>query len=268
MSAMNMKGFFEKYGIKEIDINADQSTEKNLAYKELLENGNDKLLKEEELNPLADIFINSVKANRKGKLKPSAGDPFKGAVYMGAKALEIGLIDHIGPMSLALDRIDALVASHKNGATASQKANSQTNNNMNLGDIKTNISGWWKNVTGKDEKSTPNAEQLDAMGINAKTVADFEALEAQLAQANEATSAADALLATANASVTSLTTERDNWKAKALEFGAKDDTTFTDPKTTGKEDLGEPKKKIYSWEKDAEEAKAIAARRNNNTKTN
>jgi protease-4 len=91
------KHYAEKHNLQIISIYSDLSSEKNLPYKEALK-GNDKLIREEMLNPLAAAFVSAVKENRSGKLNLSAGDPFKGKVYMSEEALAIGLIDRIGSL--------------------------------------------------------------------------------------------------------------------------------------------------------------------------
>jgi ClpP class serine protease len=91
------KHYKEHSKLEIISIYSDLSDEKNLPYREALK-GNDKLIKEEMLNPLAEAFISAVKENRSGKLNLSAGDPFKGKVYMGEEAIAIGLIDRIGSL--------------------------------------------------------------------------------------------------------------------------------------------------------------------------
>ena len=108
------KHYLEKQSLEIISIYSDLSDEKNLPYKQALK-GNHKLIKEEMLNPLAEAFISAVKTNRAGKLNLSAGNPFKGKVYMSEEALEIGLIDRIG----SLDEIIYGGAGNASGASAS-----------------------------------------------------------------------------------------------------------------------------------------------------
>ncbi len=77
-------------GYVEMRIYADQSEEKNADYEAALE-GETKLIRENVLNPLCEIFINDMKANR-----PSAtDDQLKGRTYF-AKDVVGTLIDSIG----------------------------------------------------------------------------------------------------------------------------------------------------------------------------
>jgi ClpP class serine protease len=96
------KHYKEHQKLEIISIYSDLSDEKNLPYIEALK-GNDKLIKEEMLNPLAEAFITAVKENRSGKINLSAGDPFKGKVYMSEEAIAIGLIDRISSLEELLN---------------------------------------------------------------------------------------------------------------------------------------------------------------------
>lgn len=127
------KGYAEKQGLRVHEIYADQSTGKNSGYREAMK-GNYKKIKADDLNPIADIFINTVKENRKGKLNAEAGDPFKGDTYMAERALEIGLIDSIGDMDFAINRAAEL----SNGYTANLQ-NTLENLNLTNTDMKMKI---------------------------------------------------------------------------------------------------------------------------------
>ena len=115
------KGYYESEGLKILDIYAEQSTEKNHAFKEAVK-GNEKPVKLEFLNPTVDKFISTVKKNRADQLNPSAGDPFKGKLYMAPEALEIGLIDGIGNIEYAIERVQSL----------SKEAESNTQSNFKV----------------------------------------------------------------------------------------------------------------------------------------
>lgn len=102
---IDFKGFYEKQGIKIKEIYADQSTEKNLPWKEAMHNGNDKLIKTEDLNPVAEKFISTIKENRQGKINTDVSDPYKGKLYIATEAEKVGLIDGIGNFEYALTRV-------------------------------------------------------------------------------------------------------------------------------------------------------------------
>lgn len=84
----DLKGYFELNGITIHEIYADQSTLKNIDFKEAL-NGNYDPIKEGLLNPYAQTFINTISEFR----NITDEDAFKGKVYMTNEAIEIGLID-------------------------------------------------------------------------------------------------------------------------------------------------------------------------------
>lgn len=91
---MDYKPYFEEQGVKIHEIYAPQSTEKNKAYKEALENKYEGM--KARLSTIAENFINEVKANRGAALKVGADHKaFKGADFFAPEALEIGLIDGI-----------------------------------------------------------------------------------------------------------------------------------------------------------------------------
>jgi protease-4 len=89
----DMKGYFEKQGLKIHDIYSDFSGDKNKSYLDAM-NGDYKL-KKEELNFLQQAFAAAVAANRGDRLDTSKEDPFTGKMYPAQQALEIGLIDGI-----------------------------------------------------------------------------------------------------------------------------------------------------------------------------
>lgn len=101
ISFADMRPFFEEQGIRIHEIYADQSTLKNLDFKEALEGKYEKL-REGLLNPYASRFISTVQEMRPN-LKEK--DAYKGAVYTADKAVEIGMIDGIRTFEQAVDRV-------------------------------------------------------------------------------------------------------------------------------------------------------------------
>lgn len=102
-------------GYVQIRIYADQSEEKNADYEAALE-GNTQIIKEDMLNPLCEMFINDMKANR-----PNAtDDQLKGKTYF-AKDVVGTLIDQIGTFE---DAVNAVIELAGGNAT-------QTSSQMN-----------------------------------------------------------------------------------------------------------------------------------------
>ena len=106
-----------KMGYKRIYINADSSPDKNMDYFNALDNDTTGL-KVNILNPTNDIFMTAVKDNREGKLKlltkapegKTVNEPITGKMYLAEAAIEIGLIDKIGSLQDAVDRVLELAA--------------------------------------------------------------------------------------------------------------------------------------------------------------
>ena len=109
MSFMDVKGYYEKEGIKLHTIYATESSDKNLAFQKALEGEYD-MIREEELDPLARAFQSAVRTNRTGKLKESAKGILNGKTYFADTALANGLIDRVGNNNTAVEI--ALAMSH------------------------------------------------------------------------------------------------------------------------------------------------------------
>lgn len=106
---LDLEGYYEKQGAKIHTMYATKSTEKNKSYREALA-GNPKEYIKEELDPIVEDFIYDIKAARSG----ISEDVFKGAVYNSAVSLEKGLIDEIGTMQTAIDKVFELSKNNKN----------------------------------------------------------------------------------------------------------------------------------------------------------
>jgi protease-4 len=98
----DFKAYYESQGLPVHEIYAEQSTEKNLGYRDAM-NGDYTKIQTSDLNLIAAKFIETVQANRKGKLNLSIADPFKGDTYQASRAIEIGLIDKIGSFDDAIN---------------------------------------------------------------------------------------------------------------------------------------------------------------------
>ena len=95
-------------GYVQVRIYADQSSEKNADYEAALE-GNTQIIREEVLNPLSEIFINDMKANR-----PAAtDDQLTGKTYF-AKDVVGTLIDRIGTFDDAIQAVIDLAEQQEN----------------------------------------------------------------------------------------------------------------------------------------------------------
>lgn len=95
MSFYDVRGYWEKEGVKFHSIYSSESGDKNLAFRQALDGDYD-LIREEELDPLARNFQAAVKANRGKKLKADTPGLLTGKTFFGDAALSYGLIDEVG----------------------------------------------------------------------------------------------------------------------------------------------------------------------------
>lgn len=248
-----------KYGYKSVYINADSSPDKNQDYFKAID-GNTDSIKVQILNPTNDIFMRTVKANRGDKLKlhtvkigeTEYDEPLTGKVYMAEEARDkYGLIDQIGSFEQAVERVYQLSEDPSSSHTT------QKSNNM-FGRKFTGLSA----LAGVAAASITAAqvaavnEQISAENINGVTLAldtdlatastavdaNSQALtqiNAALGAGNEKTTLAEATTALIAALTASKKDASDNatsandWKAKAVEFGAKDAEVPTETKKEG-----------------------------------
>lgn len=108
MKSINIEGVLEKKGATIHELYSDLSPEKNKQSR-ALKNGDPKPLISEILNPMAQQFHNDVKAYR-----PQVSEKaLKGDIFSPASALEEGLIDEIGTLKDAIDKVLELSKNNK-----------------------------------------------------------------------------------------------------------------------------------------------------------
>ncbi len=112
ITMMDVRGYFEKEGIKLHEVYATKSTEKNQEYLQALE-GNYKPLKANLLDPFNELFHSEVKANRPGLDKTV----FAGRTYMAEEAISLGLADGMGNMEFAVQRVQDLSKSFQSSVS-------------------------------------------------------------------------------------------------------------------------------------------------------
>lgn len=94
----------KQVGIEVIEVYAPQSTEKNADYREALDGKPQKL--QAVLGKHAGEFIKQVGEHRKGKIKDTA--VFKGGIYVGSDAIDVGLADGMKTFSEVMARAKEL----------------------------------------------------------------------------------------------------------------------------------------------------------------
>lgn len=115
----NADKYYEEMGIVLREFYATKSVDKNRAFNEADHKGDGKLLVQEMLNPLNNIFLKNVQQNRSGKLNLEKEDVLTGKVYTGVKAIEVGLADERGNFEFVLN--EAMNMAPKNKSTVKQK---------------------------------------------------------------------------------------------------------------------------------------------------
>lgn len=208
------KYYLDEHKLRVISIYADQSDEKNLTYIEALK-GNEKLIKREMLNPLAEAFINAVKSNRAGKLNLSAGDPFRGKVFMAEQAKEIGLIDRIASLEEVIDSIAS--------GSSTKSTHIIQSNTMKKFSISAALAGIWAFLkTDAPEAGTSKEVELsdEQMASIFEKANAAIGLEAQVKTLGEQLQAANTAKATLEESVKGLTTDKESLGAQITSLTA------------------------------------------------
>lgn len=237
ISFIDFTGWYEKEGAKVITEYATKSKDKNRDFEELLK-GNPEGYIKNQLDPITEDFINDIKQVRSNVNE----EVFTGKTFSAADAIEMGLVDEIGTLQTAIDKVFEL---------AKQSSNQNSNNIMSKQLVKVQA------VLGLDAPlaSTPengsylNAEQLEALENGLVTLEDSNTdlqtkLDAALANtevqekltASEGTVTAleasiDGMLTAAGLAVEGTLTEKTAaLTAKVKEMGGKDGATHTNPK--------------------------------------
>ncbi|EMS34600.1 hypothetical protein C943_03287 [Mariniradius saccharolyticus AK6] len=102
MSFYDVRGYYEKEGVKFHTIYSNESPDKNLAFQKALDGDYD-MIREEELDPLARSFQAAIRENRKGKLLDKTPGILSGKTFFADQAKAVGLIDQIGDNTRAIE---------------------------------------------------------------------------------------------------------------------------------------------------------------------
>lgn len=184
---------------EDVSVYADSSPEKNLPFEELVKNGNATLIKETLLNPMNEIFLNEVRQARPNIPETA----LKGATYIGKEAKKMGMYDKEGNLNTALQEAQKL-------AKQRQKTNLNNNNKMSF---KTRFPGIAAFLGMTDEK----AENKDT--LTPDEIQSLEGLAGENARLATELATAKQSITEKETQITSLTTDRDEWKTKAETYG-------------------------------------------------
>lgn len=108
-SLADWKGYYEKKGVKLIEVYATASEFKNYEVRQALAGNLEPLQK--RIDELNNLFIASVKQDR-GALIQDA-DAFKGKIYSASAAKKSGLIDDIAPLDMVANTIGSFTKTSK-----------------------------------------------------------------------------------------------------------------------------------------------------------
>lgn len=109
MSFVDHAKYYEQKGIKVHTVYSDLSSYKNAPF-EAARQGKYDLVKSEQLNPLARQFQQAVREARGSRLDDKVEGILQGRTFFADDALKHGLIDGIGSMAFAMERINLLRA--------------------------------------------------------------------------------------------------------------------------------------------------------------
>jgi protease IV len=226
ISWMNMKAYFEKQGIVVKDIYARQSTEKN-ADARAAEKGNYTPL-EDAATESAQAFIDYV-AERRTLTYTDETDPMTGRLFTAGAAVPIGLIDAVGTLDAAIAKARQLVDSER----------INQDSDMIAGFVRLAALHALAGLTAEDvteAMTTALTDELAEKGYNVVVgrVADLEAANATLAENNRL----KAELATAQATVATLTKEKGDLQAEVTRLGNLPGGTTTNPQATENTAIG------------------------------
>ncbi|MBQ0907473.1 S49 family peptidase [Flavobacterium sp. F-328] len=195
---VDFTGIWEKYGAKVHEFYATKSTGKNADYREVVNNSNYEPYIKNVLDPIVTTFHQDMKATRPG-LNEAV---FDGSTWGGVKALEMGLIDELGDLQTAIDKVFSL----SNLKDKNEQLNNTNNKIMSKTLLKLQATlGLTAALASTDKGTYFNEEQLDLIENKIESLEASESdLKTQLAAAKE-----NPELATAQGTIASLETSVD-----------------------------------------------------------
>lgn len=143
--------YYEKEGIKIHTIYSDHSANKNEEFQKALK-GDYTLIKNESLNPLAVKFQNAVKDARP-ELKEEPG-LLNGKMFYAEKALELGMIDSIGNMGAAIEKVKELAGNSGN------TINNKNDEPMTYEELQASHPALFNQVHAEGKKAGKSEEQI------------------------------------------------------------------------------------------------------------
>ncbi|SEC45816.1 protease-4 [Tenacibaculum sp. MAR_2009_124] len=183
---IDSNGIWEHFGGKVHVMYASKSKGKNSNYREVIENSNYEPYIKNELDPIVEDFHDDMKAVR-GELDEAV---FDGSTWTGKNSLPLGLIDEIGSLNTAINKVYELAKEN------TSSSNSNTNSNMSKQQIEVpaiqKVLGFHGPIGTNEKGSYLQEDQLNTLnGAIEQRDSSITSLQTTLNRAQEATSKAE-----------------------------------------------------------------------------
>lgn len=224
-SFKDYSAYLEQLGIKEIEVYATDSKDKNLPFREA-KKGNYDPLREEVLDPINAIF----KADAK-RLRNLPEEVLSGKLYLAEAAMAKGLVDRIGTREQLVKYIQ-----NKHGQPV-KSSYSFTTNAISMDDPTTEKGQSWLSQLSQ---LFPNKQALESLKqeleqtTNARD--EWKGKHASLLEQNSTLITEKGELQT---KLTAALQERDAWKTTAEKYGAQPGVFASNPQKTTPDNIGE-----------------------------
>lgn len=175
---VNLDGVIEKEGGVVKNLYSDKSPRKNEESRALLENNDPSLMIQNILNPYADQFINDCKKYRPG-IDESV---FEGAIYRPIEAKNLKLVDSLGTLKDAFDKVVSLSNALKSSQSSINNLHTMSQKSLPLVEAALGLDA---PLAVTENGSYLNVAQLDQLEqVLADSGAEKDRLTNELATAN------------------------------------------------------------------------------------
>jgi len=201
MSFQDVQPYFESLGVKFHEVYASKSTLKNKRMRDALK-GDYKSLISDMLDPINEDFIADVQKQRKGLSTNKA--ILAGETFFASVSKELGMIDHLGDMTFAVQRVRELAKAKpsKSKPDQSTQAQSEILENMTFPNLQALVGV----ANPTQEQINLAMQDLTNANITGATLVDRSFAATAATNATEVTRLTGEL-ATANQNLTAKTTD-------------------------------------------------------------
>lgn len=254
--------YYKEAGIKIWEVYASASTQKNEAVRNILEKGDTTVMRQREIDPINEAFMDQVKSARGSKLDLSANNVLAGAMYTGQEAINVGLADSIGTLLDAVQKVEDL--SHNSFFQSLNKSNNMFNSQSKLKGLNALVEKCSKGEAFSPEDMSAANEEIvtagaDSIQLVTSKMLDFDAK--RMKKMNATLQSAVTLLSAETetdvesfdvaGAITSLQAANAALTAEKAALQAKLDDKGEDPQNTqndGQQDFSEEEEKPLSAE--------------------